>query len=246
MAGAHLVAREIVYFSFLVVYGAARAPNSGEFSPRWLGSHLPRGAGEVASKALSFCMLAPSTSAMADEPLAKKARFATVSDDDIAAACSASKAENTKQSTEFWLRVFKDFCEAREKTLDLETCSPKEMDSFLSEFYLALRNKKGGLYMKASYMAARAALSRYMVKELRREEMNIFRNCAFSQSNAVLDGVLRKKKADGQEPAVDHKSAISDEDLERLKAYFDDVLEAGDPVKLTFFCWFNFVLHFAL
>ena len=71
----------------------------------------------------------------------------------------------------------------------MATCSPKETDNFLSKFCLALCNKKECLYMKASYMAARSALSRYMVKELLREEMNIFQIFAFSQSNAVLNGV---------------------------------------------------------
>ena len=70
--------------------------------------------------------------------------------------------------------------------------------------------------------------------------MNVFRNSAFSQSNAVLD------EADRQEPTVELEGTVSAEYLEQLKPYFDGVLEAAYTVELTYFCWFNFVLHFAL
>ena len=51
MAGASFLVRS---FTFGLWHEAARGPNSGEFSPRWLGSHLASGAWELARKALSF------------------------------------------------------------------------------------------------------------------------------------------------------------------------------------------------
>ena len=59
----------------------------------------------------------------------------------------------------------------------------------------------------------------------------------------MLDGA---KKARGDDPAVEHKSSISDCNLARVDVYFRDVLESGDAVKLTQYCRFNLSLHFAL
>ena len=42
------------------------------------------------------------------------------------------------------------------------------------------------------------------------------------------------------------KKAISTADLAEINEYFSDVLESGDAVKLSQYCWFNLSLHFAL
>ena len=121
------------------------------------------------------------------------------------------------------------FCEENGETVDLSTCSPKDLNALLSRFYVGLRTQKGEYYKKSSYMAARAALSRYLVTVLNREECNLYQCAAFKQSNVVLDGVLKMKKADGHEPSAEHKTAICDEDLAKLHSYFEDVLDVPDP-----------------
>ena len=95
-------------------------------------------------------------------------------------------------------------------------------------------------------MAARDALSRHLECDLGQDNCNFFRNPVFKQSNVVLDGVLKTKKANGEEPAVEHKESIAADDLAKLDGYFKDVLDSCDPVKLTYFCWYNLSLHFAL
>ena len=97
--------------------------------------------------------------------------------------------------------------------------------------------------MKVPYLATRAALSSYFVTVLHRAVCNVFRNTVFKQSNVVLDGVFKKKKAGGLEPKPKQKAAICTEDLVKLKSYFEDGLDAADPVKLTHFYWF--FSHFA-
>ena len=101
------------------------------------------------------------------------------------------------------------------------------------------------MYRKSSYLAARAALSRYVAKTLERPECNVFRKAEFQRSNVVLDGTL-KQKTEGNEPSVEHKESIHKSDLAKLALYFHDVLEEGNAVKLTQYCWFNISLHFAL
>ena len=45
---------------------------------------------------------------------------------------------------------------------------------------------------------------------------------------------------------MEHKESIHKSDLAKLALYFHDVLEEGNAVKLTQYCWFNISLHFAL
>ena len=63
---------------------------------------------------------------------------------------------------------------------------------------------------------------------------NIFKDEAFAYSNKVLDSVLTAHRKPSKEPQVMHKAAITEEDLEKLKDYFADVLDEKSPsaVKL--------------
>ena len=66
------------------------------------------------------------------------------------------------------------------------------------------------------------------------------------ESNRVLDGVLKKNKAEGVEKLVEHKEAIRKADMQRLDDYIRNVLTEGDAVKLMHYCWLNLTLHFTL
>ena len=180
------------------------------------------------------------------EPRSKKARFGEVSEDAELQALDAWTPMSTKTATTFWLGVFESFCVEKEIVLDLKSCSASELDEVLGKFYLGLRMKNGERYKKASYLAARAAISRYMAVDLSKPTCNVFRQAEFQRSNNILDGVLKQAKASGEERAVEHKEAITADDLEKIRRYFDDVLDVGDPVKLTQFCWFHLSIHFAL
>ena len=144
--------------------------------------------------------------------------------------------------------MFESFCVEKEIVLDLKSCSASDLDEVLGKFYLGLRMKNGERYKKASYLAARAAMSRYMAVDLNKPIFcNVFRQAEFQRSSNILDGVLKQAKASGEERAVEHKEAITADDLEKIRRrYFDDVLDVGDPVKLTQFCWFHLSIHFAL
>ena len=180
------------------------------------------------------------------EPRSKKARFGEVSEDAELQALDARTPMSTKTATTFWLGVFESFCVEKEIVLDLKSCSANELDEVLGKFYLGLRMKNAERYKKASYLAARAAISRYMAVDLSKPACNVFRQAEFQRSNNILDGVLKQAKASGEEGAVEHKEAITADDLEKIRRYFDDVLDVGDPVKLTQFCWFHLSIHFAL
>ena len=84
---------------------------------------------------------------------------------------------------------------SKEKNLefDLDSCLASDLNEILQLFYAGLRTKTGGVYKRASYLAARAAAVQREL-QARRRSFNIFTDHAFKQSNVVLDGVLKKNK----------------------------------------------------
>ena len=99
-------------------------------------------------------------------------------------------------------------------------------------------------HRKSSYFAVRAALHR-RIQELKRP-FNLFKTAVFTESHRVFDATLKMKKIDGLEPAVVHKEAITQEDRARPAEYFEDVLRANDPIKLSMYTWYWITLHFGL
>ena len=179
------------------------------------------------------------------EPPEKGARFAEVNDADLAKVVEDAIPQNTKASTAFWLNVFESFCAEKDISIDLTKCSAQDFNDALSLFYVSMRTKQSLVYKKSSYLAARAALGRHVTVTLQRP-FNVFKTQELQESNRILDGVLKKNKAEGVEKLVEHKEAIRKADMERLDDYFRNVLTEGDAVKLTQYCWLNLTLHFAL
>ena len=88
--------------------------------------------------------------------------------------------------------------------------------------FLYRSKKQGGEGYKGSfYLAAQAEFSCYLAKDLERPECNLFQNADFQRSNAVLDGILKQRKAEGGEPFVDDKETIHWNDLPKLAIYFE-------------------------
>ena len=57
---------------------------------------------------------------------------------------------------------------------------------------------------------------------------------------------MAKRKKGGLEPNVQHKEAVSEDDMAKLSDYFADVPDIDDPRKLTQYCWFCITIHFCL
>ena len=51
---------------------------------------------------------------------------------------------------------------------------------------------------------------------------------------------------EGLELVVKHKEPLYPEDSEKVNAFFPDILEANDPVKLTMSVWYVMTIHFGL
>ena len=118
---------------------------------------------------------------------AKKPRFSSVCVADIRQAEDARVPSSTKQETAFWMRVLKPFCEETGASINLTTCLSSDLNELLCRFYLGVRIRNGQYYKRSSYLPARAAISRHVVVEPKRPELNLFREAVFRQSNHVLD-----------------------------------------------------------
>ena len=74
---------------------------------------------------------------------------------------------------------------------------------------------------------------------------NVFRTPALQESNRVLNADLVKNKTRGEDSTA-HKELIAGDGAAQLDAYFEDVLEARNAVKLSQYGWYNVKTHFAL
>ena len=99
-------------------------------------------------------------------PAPKRARCGDSSSAEIANALSACVQQATKDATDFWLRVFLDFCKEKDVSIDLKTASSREINAILCSYYTALRKNKGEYYKRNSYLADRAAMGRYIYVKL--------------------------------------------------------------------------------
>ena len=171
-------------------------------------------------------------------------RFGVVSDEELLRIISEGTNGNTARATSTWLRVVSEYREEKGVGLSFATCTAEELAAFLERFYAEVKPKKHGEYSKSSYLAARAAIQRHL--RIVKRPFNIFSDEPFAQANKVLDCVLKRHKKMGLERQTKHKDPISGEDLAKVSAYFDDVLENPTPTKVTEYCWFVITCHFCL
>ena len=112
--------------------------------------------------------------------------------------------------------------------MKLDTSPITDVATLLEHFYVDLPKKDGSLYKWAIYLAARAAIHRYLSRV--RAYANIYTCPEFEKSNKVLYNVLNKKHHSGEEPAAVHKEGISDGDWARLTDYFaNNIPDTKDP-----------------
>ena len=87
-------------------------------------------------------------------------RFSLKNEAEIGQLLEKAVPENTSKSTLMWVTTFDAFCREQGLAIDLAIYSATKLNDALCKFYPALRTKKGEMYKKASYFAARAAIHR--------------------------------------------------------------------------------------
>ena len=139
------------------------------------------------------------------------------------------------------------FVTKRSSVIPLPCARPRWWEFFFFvQFYSELKSATSDEYRRSSYLAARAAIQRH-IRVLKRP-FNIFMDEAFAYFNKVLKSVLIAHKKAGEEPEVRQKAGITDDDLEKLKGYFVDVLDEKSPnaAKSCEYFWFMITSHLCL
>lgn len=143
---------------------------------------------------------------------------------------------NTKRSTAWTIKVFKEFLLEKNIRTELDEFDEVALDKVLRLFYASVRNAQGKKYSVASYAALRGGISRYYSK------FNIYHNTAFKSSNNVFKSVLKDLRKSGKD-CSQHHQAISPADLQRIKD--SPALSTSTATGLVRRVWFNTQLHLA-
>ena len=148
-------------------------------------------------------------------------KFASLETEEINAIMDNLDSKNTKRQTITSVRMFRQYLNGKKLSTEFESFDIEQLDDLLSKFYLEMRNKDGEMYKKSTMQSYRQGLQRYL-KENR--DIDINKEDVFKKSNKSFKCMVKELKRNGL-AAVDHHSAIEDEDLERMYHYFCQDLE---------------------
>ena len=162
-------------------------------------------------------------------PDAMEGRFLRSSKTDRSQLVKAAVQLNTRTCTTIWINAFNDY--NKESLVNLGKVPKKDLAPVLKTFYCDLWKKDGQKYKQPSYLAVRAALQRHLVGL--DCHVNIVSTSSSRRRTPSRIVFLKKKKWNGEEEAVCHKEAISDEDWETIMEYFKDVCTSNGRVFLT-------------
>ena len=123
--------------------------------------------------------------------VSSRKRFATTTIENIAAIKERRFEVNTVKSTHWAVKIFKDWLEESNISLDFETLPMSDIDSLLARFYVEVRKVDGQYYSKISLNGLRAALQRYLQNPPWNVTYSILKDGAFLHSNNVLKGLFK-------------------------------------------------------
>ena len=169
------------------------------------------------------------------------ARFASVSDEDIASLVDNKDSANTKKATKLAVHIFEQYMKAKNICCNFESVTPTELNNLLRRFWVEARKQNGEMYTKSSLTTIRFGLWRFIKNYMYRPEMDIMSSPEFKESNTVFKAQTVQLKREGK-AKVQHKPPISEEDL--CKLYSSSAFNTNTPVGLQNKVWFEVTLFF--
>ena len=105
-------------------------------------------------------------------------RYGESSSEDRSILVSNAVPSNTRKTTCFGVKVFKEYSSSVKKVdFDFKTIEPGCLEILLECFYPDVRTKNGGIYGRQAYMSARAAIQREL--DLASGNFNISKDAPF-------------------------------------------------------------------
>ena len=132
-----------------------------------------------------------------------------------------------------------EWSKQKEITINFAEITFSELDLRLRQFYAEARNQDGGNYSRATLLALRNGIERYLNSPPNNRGISLARDLQFVLSNKMLDAKIKQLKKDGMQNTT-HKPAIELEDLEKLKN--SDILSLTHPLSLLRNAWFHISL----
>ena len=167
------------------------------------------------------------------------ARFASVSDEDIASLVDNKDSANTKKATKLTVHVFEQYMKAKNICCNFESVTPTELNNLLQRFLVEARKQNREMYTKSSLTTIRFGLWRF-IKNCH-PEMDIMSSPEFQESNTVFKAQTVQLKQEGK-AKVQHKPPISEDVL--CKLYSISAFNTNTPVGLQNKVWFEVTLFF--
>ena len=168
---------------------------------------------------------------------AMNTRFQLLDDDQLQDLIDSADSKNTKNTVKYAVRIFEGYLQIINTDLDNVNKLPNsELDKLLQKFYAGVRQKNGSLYCKKSMLSIRFGLQRHF---LNAKNVDIVKHEDFANSSRVFKcfSATLKRKGKG---VVKHKSAIPQEDMEKIQ----DSLDLDDPQGLQDKVFIDIMLYF--
>ena len=164
-------------------------------------------------------------------------RFELLDDDQLQDLTDSADSKNTKNAVKYAVKIFEGYLQIINTDLDSVNKLPNsELDKILQKFYAGVRQKNGSLYCKKSMLSIRFGLQRHF---LNTKNVDIVKHEDFANSSRVFKcfSATFKRKGKG---VVKHKSAIPQEDMEKIQ----DSLDLDDPQGLQDKVFIDIMLYF--
>ncbi|KAK7089520.1 uncharacterized protein [Littorina saxatilis] len=151
-------------------------------------------------------------------------------------------SKGTKRATKFGVKLFKEWLEKEKLDPAFEELSPNDLNEYLRRFYPEMRSGTEKRYSKSTMAGVRASINRHLTNPPFLRNICIMKDSAFSTSNKMFCGVLKKAKEEGCDETK-HYPNIAESDLTKLRS--DQAFDLNDPTQLQEKVWFDLQLHFA-
>ena len=170
------------------------------------------------------------------------ARFQLLSKADYEYLSSAADNENTKKSTNNWIRVYKHWANERGVNQNLEELDTESMDEILTRFYAEIRKPNGQEYEPDSLRVMQGSINRYLVEK--GFTKNIINDQEFVKSRKVLEGKAKLLRQQGMGKKRNASTALEPNEEEIL--WTTGKLGDNSPNSLVRTMWFMCTQHFGL
>ncbi|XP_033745632.1 zinc finger MYM-type protein 3-like [Pecten maximus] len=161
-----------------------------------------------------------------------------MNDDDVRQFIDENENTKPKKKTLCHIKLFESFLRSENESRPIKQIHAEQLDKFLSEFVLCVRQKDGSDYQPSYLRGILGSLERYLKRH------SLISNYEFAGAREALKTKKKdlKKKGLGNKPmAID---AISDSEINML--YECKQLGINTPEELLNTVWFNIMLHFGM